>query len=131
MENRERDRMSERSAPTDAGRLNRATDEERGRDVNRGTSAEFGQSSGRSENLEQGETMRRDRDESNTGRMDRNVENESSRREGSGEFGSATGRSGSYGHRGGGGSDISRDEKLNRRGSEEMGSTGESTKGRH
>lgn len=131
MENRERDRMSERSAPTNAGRLNRETEEARGSDVNSGTSAEFGQSIGRSENLEQGETMRRDRDESSRSDMDKNVEDESYRRERSGAFGTETGRSGSFGHRGGGGSDIARDEELDRRGTGESGSTGESSRGRH
>lgn len=133
MENRERDRMSERTAPTEAGKINRETSEERGREINSGTSAEFGQSIGRSENLEQGETMRRNRHESDISDKDlnRNRENEPSRREGSGTFGSATGRTGSIGHRGGGGSDVSRDEIDSRRGTGEMGNTGESTKGRH
>lgn len=54
MENRERDRVSQRSSPTEAGELNRRVEEEKGREHNSGTSAEFGQKIGRSENLESG-----------------------------------------------------------------------------
>ena len=54
MENRERDRVSQRTSPTDAGELNRKVSEEQGREKNSGTSAEFGQSVGRAEKLEGG-----------------------------------------------------------------------------
>ena len=89
MENRERDRVSQRSSPTDAGRINRETSEEIGRKTNSGTNAEFGQSIGRSENLREGGEMdRKKRDES--------MENESTRRP-SDEIGTSRGRSGSIG----------------------------------
>lgn len=52
MENRERDRMSRRSTPTEAGELNRGTEEEKGREKNRGTEAGFGRSIGRAEEPE-------------------------------------------------------------------------------
>lgn len=55
MENRERDRVSQRTVPTEAGELNRHVEEKKGRESNMGTSAEFGQKIGRSENLESGE----------------------------------------------------------------------------
>lgn len=91
MENRERDRVSQRTSSTEAGELNRRIEEEKGRRENSGTSAEFGQSIGRSENLEGGEMNRnRNQDElsSNRGSM----ENESSRRSGLGDMGSSSGR---------------------------------------
>jgi hypothetical protein len=49
MENRERDQVSERSAPTDAGQQNRQVEEEKGREKHPGTPAEFGQNIGESE----------------------------------------------------------------------------------
>lgn len=49
MENRERDRVSRRSTPTDAGRVNRETEERKGQDER--SDAEFGRSIGRAENL--------------------------------------------------------------------------------
>ena len=52
MDKRDRDRVSQRTAPTEAGGLNRKVEEEKGREQNSGTSAEFGQKIGRSENLE-------------------------------------------------------------------------------
>lgn len=52
MQNRERDRVSRRGAPTEAGELNRRTEEEKGRERNRGTDADFGQSIGRAETPE-------------------------------------------------------------------------------
>jgi hypothetical protein len=56
MENRERDRMSQRDSSTDAGDLNRKTEQERG---SSGTGTEFGKNIGRSENLgEEGGNMR-------------------------------------------------------------------------
>jgi hypothetical protein len=101
MENRERDRVSQRSSPTEAGELNRRTEEEKGRQHNSGTSAEFGQKIGRSENLEGGD-MRNRNDEpmtnigSSTGSGREVREDESSsRRGGTGDFGSSSGRSGS------------------------------------
>jgi hypothetical protein len=97
MENRERDRMSQRTTPTEAGEINRRTEEEKGRE-NSGTGAEFGQSIGRSEHLDEGEggsmgmNNDRERKQSNIG------ENESSRRpSGESGYGSSTGRSGSMG----------------------------------
>lgn len=121
MENRERDRMSQRSSPTEAGELNRRVEEEKGREHNSGTSAEFGQKIGRSENLEGG-NMRNRNDEPMTnigsstgsGREVREDENRSS--SGSGGFGSSSGRSsgGSMGS-----SDKSTDENRSRKDSSE------------
>lgn len=131
MENRERDRVGQRKAPTDAGEINRTTSEEIGRDRNSGTDAEFGQSIGRSENLSEGGEMRnRNNEEMND---TKNVENESSRRPEGDRFGKATGRTGSFGNRGGGGADVSRDEM--KRGEESSmdrsGKIGDSSEGRH
>lgn len=127
MENRERDRVSQRTSPTEAGELNRKVSEERGREQNSGTSAEFGQSIGRAENLSEGGEMR-NKDDKN---MNRNVGmgNESSRHSGSESWDSSTGRSsGSMGNQG---SNISRDDKSpGRGGSGTLGSTG-SSEGRH
>jgi hypothetical protein len=102
MENRERDRVSQRSSPTEAGELNRRVEEKKGREHNLDTTAEFGQKIGRSENLEGG-NMRNQNDEpmtnigSSTGSGREVREDETSRREigGSGNFGSSSGRSGS------------------------------------
>jgi len=69
MENRERDRVSQRSSPTEAGELNRRVEEEKGREHNSGTSAEFGQKIGRSENLEGGNISDQNTDE-NVSRKD-------------------------------------------------------------
>ena len=98
MENRERDRVSQRSTPTEAGELNRRTEVEKGRDT--GSSVEFGKNIGRSEDLDantEGGSMNRNKNQQgNVGNMD----NESSRRTG-GEsgYGSSTGRtSGSKGN---------------------------------
>jgi hypothetical protein len=49
MENRDRDKVSQGSRPTDAGKVNRETSERMGRDQD--SSADFGQSIGRSEEL--------------------------------------------------------------------------------
>ena len=122
MENRERDQVSKRSSPTDAGRLNRETSEEIGRERNSGTSAEFGQSIGRSENLREGGEMNRRDQNTDRQNIDRNEE---SRRSGTGEIGTSTGRSGSVGNMGGGGSEMNRDRNRNSSGS--LGSTGESS----
>ena len=90
MENRERDRVSQRTSPTEAGRINREVEEEKGREQNSGTSAEFGQKIGRSENLEGGAMDNKDKN------RNMNIENEPSRRSGSSEgFGSSSGRSSS------------------------------------
>jgi hypothetical protein len=149
MENRERDRVSQRSSPTEAGDLNRRVEEGKGREHNSGTSAEFGQKIGRSENLEGGD-MRNRNDEpmtniggNSTGSEVR--EDESSSRRGTGDFGSSSGRTGSTGSMGGGGSKQSgsekwRDEDSSRDTSESSGSSGSSgssskmgssTEGRH
>jgi hypothetical protein len=126
MENRERDRVSQRTTPTEAGKLNRSVEEEKGREVNSGTDAEFGQSIGRSENLSEGGEMRnRNQDEIGN----KNVGSESSRRSGSDSFGSSSGRSGSMGSNSGS-SDISSDKSSDRSSSGELGSTGRS-EGRH
>ena len=129
MENRERDRVSQRTSPTDAGQINREVSEERGRELNSGTSAEFGQSIGRAENLSEGGEMRNKDSESN---MNKNVGmgNEQSRNSGSGGYGSSSGRSSESSmddkH-----SNISRDDKSpGRGGSGTLGSTG-SSEGRH
>lgn len=123
MENRERDRVSQRTKPTEAGRINREVSEERGREQNSGTGAEFGQSIGRAENLSEGGEMRNKDNERN---MNKNVGmgNEQSRRPGSEGFGSSSGRrSGSLDDEQS--TNISRDDKSPGR-----GSTG-SSEGRH
>ena len=125
MENRERDRVSQRTTPTEAGQLNRSVEEEKGIRENSGTSAEFGQSIGRSENLSEGGEMRRDRnnDEVSSNRM----ENESTRRSGQGSMGSSSGRnSGSTGST----SDLDRNEQSGGRNSGSSG-IGDSSSGRH
>ena len=122
MENRERDRVSQRREPTDAGRINRQTSEEIGREQHGGT-AEFGQSIGRSENLEGGE-MRNPKDSGSKSDID-----ESTRRPG-GDFDSSSGRSG-------GGVEVNRDQSIGRRGStgesgtQGGGSSGDPSEGRH
>lgn len=128
MENRERDRVSQRTTPTEAGQLNRSVEEEKGREVNSGTSAEFGQQIGRSENLSEGGEMRnRNQDEVTSSG---NFENQSGRGSGSSGLGSSSGRSGSgsTGSKGNmgnmGGSNISGGRSGNK------GSTG-SSEGRH
>jgi hypothetical protein len=130
MENRERDRVSQRTAPTEAGELNRRVEEEKGREHNSGTSAEFGQKIGRSENLEGG-NMRNQNDEpmtnigSSTGSGREVRDDETSRREigGSSGFGSSSGRSSGSGSMGGSskssGSDKSSDDDRSRKDSSE------------
>jgi hypothetical protein len=129
MENRERDRVSQRTSPTDAGRINREVSEERGREQNSGTDAEFGQSIGRAENLSEGGEMRNKDNESN---MNKNVGmgSEQSRRSSPEGFGSSSGRrSGSLEDQSS--SNISRDDKSpGRGGTGTLGSTG-SSEGRH
>jgi len=91
MENRERDRVSQRNSSTDAGDMNRKTEQERGKS---GTGTEFGQNIGRSENLGEGgnmENRNKDKMNSNSGSS---MENEQSRRpSGDSGFGSSSGRS--------------------------------------
>ena len=128
MENRERDRVSQRTSSTEAGKINRQVSEERGREQNSGTGAEFGQKIGRAENLSEGGEMRNKDNERN---VNRNVdlEKEQSRRPGSEGFGSSSGRS--SGSMGSESSDISREEKSpGRSGSDKLGNTG-SSEGRH
>lgn len=48
MENRERDRVSQRTTPTDAGQVNRRTEEAKGH--HDGSTVEFGQHIGEAEN---------------------------------------------------------------------------------
>ena len=128
MENRERDRVSQRREPTEAGELNRDVSERIGRETNGGT-AEFGQSIGRSENLEGGEMRNRNENE-NMNDRDR-MGGESSRRSGSSDYGSSSGR----------GSKISPDQNIGRRDSTEsmdksrsqsdVRDRGDSSEGRH
>ena len=61
MENRERDRMSKRTSPTEAGDLNRETSQNVGRSKSTST-AEFGQKIGQSEKLENSSGGRENRD---------------------------------------------------------------------
>jgi hypothetical protein len=123
MENRERDRVSQRTEPTEAGKLNRETSEKQGREQNSGT-AEFGQSIGRSENLEGGEMRNRNSSESD---LNDRIGSESPRRSGSGDFNSSPGR----------GSNVTPDPTSSRRGNMEsdrvQGSRNrdDSSEGRH
>ena len=135
MENRERDRVSQRTSPTDAGRINRQVEEEKGREHHSGTTAEFGQNIGRSENLSEGDTMR-NRNNEDVNRS--NIDRESTRRPESESYGSSS-RSGSMGEKSSDRnrkdisdrSDISEDSSSSRRDSSgELGSTGSSS-GRH
>lgn len=126
MENRERDRVSQRTTPTEAGQLNRSVEEEKGRQENSGTSAEFGQSIGRSENLSEGGEMNRNRNNDQITNDRMGMENESTRRSGSGSMGSSQGRSsGSMGS-----SDVSDNERSGGRNSGNSG-IGDSSSGRH
>jgi hypothetical protein len=129
MENRERDRVSQRTQPTEAGRINREVSEERGREQNSGTGAEFGQSIGRAEDLSEGGEMRNKDNERN---MNKNVGmgNEQSRRPGSEGFDSSSG-GGTGPMDNEQGTNISRDDKSpGRSGTGTLGSTG-SSEGRH
>ena len=129
MENRERDRVSQRTTPTEAGELNRTVEEQKGRHANTGTTAEFGQSIGRSEDLSEGgsEEMNRNRnDDDMTGRGS-GIGNESTRRSGMGDMGSSSGRvSGSM-------DNENNQQSDNRSGNKSGGSSGigDSTSGRH
>ncbi|HEY0370654.1 MAG TPA: hypothetical protein VGD79_01555 [Thermoanaerobaculia bacterium] len=129
MENRERDRVSQRTSPTDAGRINREVSEERGREQNSGTGAEFGQSIGRAENLEGGEM--RNKDNENNSNRNVGMGNEQSRNSGSSGLGSSSGRSSGRDSENESSSNISRNDKSpGRGGSGTLGSTGTS-EGRH
>lgn len=130
MENRERDRVSQRTTPTDAGQINRHVEEEKGREANSGTSAEFGQSIGRSENLSEGGEMRnRNQDDmSNRNRnMGNDMSNDSGRSSGSGSMGSSSGRNSGSSNED---SKMSDSKRSDRGSSGELGSTG-SSEGRH
>jgi hypothetical protein len=97
MENRDRDRMSQRSSSTEAGEQNRRVESEKGREHNSGTSAEFGQKIGRSENLEGGNMRNQKEGGSNIGNHDKDLDNlnrEPNRGSGSESYGSSSGRSG-------------------------------------
>ena len=122
MENRERDRVSQRTSSTEAGRINRQVEEEKGREQNSGTSAEFGQKIGRSENLEGGEMENKNKKRSEF------MENESSRRSGSEGFGSSSGRSSNISRAE---SDLSRDDKSPSRSGSSTPSSSGSSEGRH
>ena len=127
MENRERDRVSQRSTPTEAGQLNRSVEEQKGIRENSGTSAEFGQSIGRSENLSEGGEMNRNRNQDEVINDRDRMENESTRRSGQGSMGSSSGRSsGSTGSP----SDLDRNEQSGGRNSGNSG-IGDSSSGRH
>ena len=135
MENRERDRVSQRASPTEAGELNRRVEEEKGRQHNSGTSAEFGQKIGRSENLEGG-NMRNRKDEpmtnigSSTGSGREVREDEISRRDSgsSSGYGSSTGRSSGSGSMGSSNQSSDRSSDVNR---SEIRSQKDSSEGRH
>ncbi|HUR80789.1 MAG TPA: hypothetical protein VM733_08480 [Thermoanaerobaculia bacterium] len=138
MENREKDRVSQRITPTDAGESNRSGEEEKGRGQHSGTTAEFGQNIGESEfqNDEGGNMNNRDSNDAGNA----NSEREQTRRPSEG-YGSSSGRSsgspssneiGSSGSSSG--SSSSNSSSSNKRGSSgELGSTGSSdrSEGRH
>lgn len=105
MQNRDRDRISQSKRPTDAGEVNKRTEEERGLDRNSGTGARFGQGSGRSERNEGGQMRNRNEDQVN----DKDMNNEPSKREEGGSFDSSTGRERIERE-----SDVSRDESSER-----------------
>ena len=130
MENRERDRVSQRTTPTDAGEINRHVEEEKGRQHHSGTTAEFGQTIGESEypTEEGGNLNMRKGNKDDMGNT--NMGNESTRRSGMGEMGSSNGRSSGSGSSGSMENNNS-GSTTNRRGSTgELGSTG-SSEGRH
>ena len=142
MENRDRDRVSQRTSPTDAGELNRSVEEEKGRRQHSGTTAEFGQNIGESEFLnDKGETMQnKNKNDVSNSNVDRdresglNRDRESTRRSGQGNYGSSSGRSsGSSNEIGSDRSsniDSGSDRSSDRSSSGELGSTSRS-EGRH
>jgi hypothetical protein len=70
MDNRERDRVSQRREPTEAGEVNRKTSEKMGRE-HRDSSVQFGENIRRGENLEGDSSPSRDDGRSGTeGRSD-------------------------------------------------------------
>lgn len=135
MENRERDRVSQRTTPTEAGEINRQVEEEKGRQHHSGTTAEFGQNIGESEfpSHDGGNMRNRNPEDMNNSDLG-NRGNESSRRSGSGSMGSSSGRSSGSRSSNEMGSDSSRDSikdvKPDRGSTGELGSTG-SSEGRH
>ena len=104
MENRERDRMSQRTSSTEAGDMNRRTSEEKGREIS-GSSTEFGRNIGRSENLDEEKEGGSMENRNKTNRP--NFDEESSRRpsDESG-YGSSQGRQGSM--------EVDRESDLNK-----------------
>jgi hypothetical protein len=82
MENRERDRMSKRTSPTEAGDLNRDVEERKSR-IKGDSAVEFGKNVGRSEDLEH-EPSRR------SGSMGGSIDLD--RKRDSGDTGSTSGR---------------------------------------
>lgn len=131
MENRERDRVSQRSTPTEAGQLNRSVEEEKGRQENSGTSAEFGQKIGRSENLSEGGEMNRNRNQEDE-LSNRNIGSESTRRSGQGSMGSSSGRSSGSGSMDGSGVTGNQSSSGGRNsGNSGSSGIGDSSEGRH
>jgi hypothetical protein len=135
MDNRERDRVSQRNTPTDAGELNRGFEEEKGRRQHSDTTAEFGQNIGESEfpNDSKGGNMNnRNRDDVSKS----NIERESTRRSGLGDMGSSSGRSSGSSNEIGSDRSSSNSSSSRRGSSGELGSTGSSDRsdrneGRH
>ena len=127
MENREKDRVSQRTTPTEAGDINRKTSERVGREQNSGTSAEFGEKIGRSEHLDEGGSMDNNRNRKlNEDLSNKNLDNESGRRSsGSESYGSSSGRTGSSS------SDISSDRSSSKSGSMESGNVDRSRQDEH
>jgi hypothetical protein len=144
MENRERDRVSQRNAPTETGQSNRRTEEEKEREHNSGKGAEFGKTSGRPENLEGGNMNDNKRNDKKKDVTDKSMNDEPSRRSSGSDF-SSTGRPGSIDNIDR--SDLDRNSELESdvssggRGSkgefgntgvkESSGKMGNSTEGRH
>lgn len=92
MENRERERVSQRNAPTETGQSNRRVEEEKEREHN-STRTEFGQSSGRSDNLEGGNMNDNKRNDKMKDVNDKTMGDEPSRQ--GNDYNSSTGRPGS------------------------------------
>jgi hypothetical protein len=130
MEDRERDRVSQRTTPTEAGQINRHVEEEKGR-RNSASDVEFGQKIGRSENLSEGGDMRNRQEDT---MKNTNLGNESSRRS-SGEsgYGSSSGRSsGSMGSESGvSGNRSGRSGSMDEESGVSNDRSGDSSSGRH
>ncbi|MEO8383443.1 MAG: hypothetical protein ABI779_27550 [Acidobacteriota bacterium] len=125
MNNREKDRTSQRTQHSDAGEVKRPMGEQ-SREGKSGTGVELGQKIGRAENLDENEGgMMRNKDDRNDSDLrNTNRGSEPNRKSGSEGFGSSSGRrSGSME------SDISREEKS----PERSGSVGsrDSSESRH